>query len=162
MTLLQYGPLAAQEQEWEPLYTQATSCASSIEVASVPESTGRELESQSFPGLIGLQGIESSGRVFMLRKGLVAHLMREGSVWSCQVADLHLMGYGYSVQQAVSGLMEDFAASYDGLTHEPDHALTEDARQLRDAIVRLVTRVVHGTDVPLQSSQTTVLVKSAT
>jgi len=158
MTLLQYEVPVAQE--WEPWHTEATSCASNMEVASVPESPGMESESQLMAGLIGLQRVHSTGRVFLLQRELVAYLKREGPVWGCEVDELHLMGYGYSIEQAIRGLMEDFAASYDGLAHEPDHALTEDARQLRDAIVPLVTRVLYERDVRLQSSQTTVLVES--
>jgi hypothetical protein len=79
-------------------------------------------------------------------------LKQEGALWSCEFDDLHLMGYGYSLEQAIKRFMNDFAVAYDGLVGKADDHLTTDARQLRDALSDLVaqiTPVEYGLDVDL-------------
>jgi hypothetical protein len=97
--------------------------------------------------------IQSGDRRFALRRELMPCLKQEGALWSCEFDDLHLMGYGYSLEQAIKRFMDDFVVAYDGLVGEADDHLTADARQLRDALSDLVvqiTPVEYGLDVDLQ------------
>jgi hypothetical protein len=48
------------------------------------------------------------------------------------------MGYGESQEAAIAAFMEDFFATYDGLVHEDDSSLTEDAKLVKKSIKRLV------------------------
>jgi hypothetical protein len=51
------------------------------------------------------------------------------------------MGYGYTPEEAVARLMDDFAVAYDGLIDAEDDHLTRDAVDARDTLRALVGRV---------------------
>jgi len=80
-------------------------------------------------------------------------MKQEGDLWSCEFDELDIMGYGYSLEQAIKRFMDDFAVAYDGLVGETDDHLTKDAQQLRDALrdlVAQITPVKYGLDVGIQ------------
>jgi hypothetical protein len=106
--------------------------------------------------LVRFSYIQSGDRRFALRRELMPCLKQEGALWSCEFDDLHLVGYGYSLEEAIKRFMDDFAVAYDGLVGKADGHLTADARQLRDALsvlVMQVTPVEYGLDVDLQRWQ---------
>lgn len=130
-----------------------SSCASSMEVASAPDVPPNEFEPVLVSEFIHFSYIQTGNRRFGLRRGLMPCLKLEGSLWSCEFDDLHLMGYGYSLEEAIKRFMEDFAVAYDGLVGKADDHLTADARQLRDALsdmVAQITPVEYGLDVDRQ------------
>ena len=155
MTLVQFkawNPYAREKWPTEPT-TEPTSCASSMEVASAPDVPPPESEPVFVSGFIRFWYIQTGNRRFGLSNEMRPCLKQEGSLWSCEFDDLHLMGYGYSLEEAIKRFMDDFAVAYDGLVGEADDHLTADARQLRDALSDLVVQVTpveYGLDVDLQ------------
>jgi len=142
MTLVHYrarGPYA-----WEVRRTQPTSCASSMEVVSAPEVTPPESDSLFVRGFISFSYIQTGNRRFALSRELMPLLKQEGALWSCELEDLHIMGYGYTREQAIQQFMDDFVVTYDGLADKKDDQLTEDSRELRDAMRTLVARITLG------------------
>jgi hypothetical protein len=138
---------------WPAWPTEPISCASSIMVSCVPDTPTPEPEIRLAGDIVRFSYIQSGDRRFALRKELLPSLKQEGALWSCEFDDLHLMGYGYSLEQAMRRFMDDFAVAYDGLVGEADDHLTADARQLRDALSYLVVQVTpveYGLDVDLQ------------
>lgn len=151
MTLVQYKPWNAYALETWP--TVPTTCVSSMMVSCGPDMPTPEPEIGIVGEVVCFSYIQSGDRRFALRRGLMPCLKQEGALWSCELDDLHIMGYGYSLEQAIKRFMEDFAVAYDGLVGKADEHLTADARQLRDALSDLVaqiTPVEYGLDVDLQ------------
>ena len=137
---------------WPPWPTEPTGCASGKMVSRDPDMPTPEPEM-----FARFSYIQSGDRRFALRRELLPCLKQEGALWSCEFDDLHLMGYGYSPEQAIKRFMDDFAVAYDGLVNEEDDNLTEDARQMRDALRHLVARITpveYGLDVDRQRGQT--------
>jgi len=133
--------------------TEPTGCASRMRVSYDPDMPTPKPEIRAVGGFVRFSYIQSGDRRFTLRRELMPCLKREGALWSCEFDDLHLMGYGYSLEEAIKRFMDDFAVAYDGLVGEADDHLTADARQLRDALSDLimqVTPVEYGLDVDLQ------------
>ena len=151
MILVQYK--AWNPYAWETWPTEPTSCASSKMVSCGPDTPTPKPEIGLVGEFVRFSYIQSGDRRFALRRELLPCLKQEGALWSCEYDDLHLMGYGYSLEQAIKRFMDDFAVAYDGLVGKADDHLTADARQLRDALSNLVaqiTPVEHGLDVDLQ------------
>ena len=151
MTLVQYK--AWSPYAWQTWPTEPTSCASSMIVSGDPDMPTPKPEIGPVGESVRFSCIQSADRRFALRRELLACLKQEGALWSCEFDDLHLMGYGYSLEQALKRFMDDFAVAYDGLVGKADHHLTADARQLREVLSDLVvqiTPVEYGLDVDLQ------------
>ncbi len=127
---------------WEVANPEPTACSSDMQIVGAPYDRGTMGESLGMTTHIAITYVQSGVRRFMLRKELRPDLIREGSLWSCELDELHLMGYAPTHQEAIQAFMDDFAATYDGLADEADDDLTLDARDLRDAIVGLVATVV--------------------
>jgi len=133
---------------WRKWPTEPTGCASSKMVSRDPDTPMPKPEM-----FVRFSYIQGRDRRFALRRELMACLKQEGALWSCEFDDLHLMGYGYSLEEAIKRFMDDFAVAYDGLVGEADDHLTADARQLRDALSDLVVQVTpveYGLDVDLE------------
>lgn len=92
-------------------------------------------------GQVSILHIRSGDRQFALRKEVRPCLGVEESLWTCELGELHLLGFGRSPEEAVERFMDDFAATYDGLIDDEDEALTEDARRLRDALRSLIVAI---------------------
>lgn len=128
-------------QYWRWRSTEPTICSSMLVVASAPEMPRPEPKTGPEGVSVRLPFIQGDNRRFVLRREVVPYLKQEGSLWSCELDDLHLMGYGYSREQAIQRFMNDFAVAYDGLVGKADDCLTADARQLRDALTALVAQI---------------------
>ena len=139
MTLLQYDMLGSRY--WDSWRAESTSCASSMEVACAQDVGQASPE----PRMV-LSFIQSGKRRFVLREGIGVNLNWDGALWVCEFDDLHLMGYGYTREQAVTRFMEDFAVTYDGLVGAANDDLTEDAIEARDKLIALVGRVTDAGD----------------
>jgi hypothetical protein len=131
------------QDKWEDLYggaqeEEAVGCASSLGEkagegrSSLTTGMGRQ------PRLLLLDTILSADRVLMLRERVKAHLYWEDGLWTCELANLRIMGYGETQERAIAAFFEDFIATYDGLVYEDDSSLTRDARLAKQAIRQLV------------------------
>jgi len=101
---------------------------------------GSHTTTETVPALtrVLLDGIWSADRFLRLRESVSAHLYWEDGLWTCDCEDICVMGYGESQEAAIAAFMEDFFATYDGLVHEDDSSLTEDAKSVKKAMRRLV------------------------
>ncbi len=59
---------------------------------------------------------------------------RQNGLWVFECPAYGLSAFSASREEALSQLQEEFAFLYDGLTGEPDEALTPDAVALRDRL----------------------------
>jgi len=139
MTMLQYNVQTPISEDVR--YTASSPCTSNMAVTSARSVPSPESEPRVVIQCVLFSHIESEGRRFALRRALMPCLKREGSLWSCELDDLRVMGYGPSREQSLGRFMDDFAATYDGLVDEADDHLTADSRQLRDALRALVVQV---------------------
>jgi hypothetical protein len=124
-----YG--GAQEEE-------ASGCASSLGEkagegrSSITTGMGRQ------PKFLLLDTICSPDRVLTLREMVKAHLYWVDDLWTCELANLRIMGYGETQERAIAAFFEDFIATYEGLVYEDDSSLTLDARLAKQAMRQLV------------------------
>jgi len=88
--------------------------------------------------LVLLDEIWSSDRVLKLRETVQAQLYWADELWTCELENLRIIGFGESKEQAISVFFEDFFATYDGLVHEDDSSLTGDAKLAKRALQKLV------------------------
>ena len=126
---------------WGPRPSEPTDCSSDMQVVMAAEDHELAHKPSGPAERVAVACIQSGSRRFMLRHELRPVLTREGSLWSCELDELRLMGYGYARREAIQTFMDDFAATYDGLIHERDSDLTLDAKELRDGIAGLVAAV---------------------
>lgn len=88
-----------------------------------------------------LSELAAGDRLFVLREPIVVTVERDNDgfcVYACD--ELKLLSYGPTEECSGEEFAKDFAYTWDGLTNEPDSALTEDARQLK---ARLKATVDH-------------------
>lgn len=104
---------------------------------AIPSTVTGECSVERF--LHSMSCIDCGDRFFELNETLPIVFVEDGGRWVCEYEPLGLMGYGDNLCEAFRLLQEDLVATYDELAEEPDEALTEDARELRNQIVGLVT-----------------------
>ena len=102
---------------------------------------------------IRLYRIIGADRVFRLRPPAVVSVARKDALWSCELEEPYVLGYGGSLEEAIDRFMIDFIASYDGLVGEKDEDLTQDARDWRDAFVGMVASVLPRDEAPSQAAR---------
>jgi hypothetical protein len=93
--------------------------------------------SRLVPRLLRVDTVYALGREIWLRETVEARLYWEDGLWTCELANLRVMGYGESQEAAIAAFMEDFLVTYDGLVHEDDASLTEDAKRVKLALKQL-------------------------
>ncbi len=90
-----------------------------------PETEVRPFETYSF-----LWG----DRNYLLRQPVQILSARQNGLWVFECPAYGLSAFSASREEALSQLQEEFAFLYDGLTDEPDEALTPDAVTLRNEL----------------------------
>lgn len=73
-------------------------------------------------------------RNYLLRRPVQILSARQNGLWVFECPAYGLSAFSASREEALSQLQEEFAFLYDGLTEEPDEALTPDAVALRDRL----------------------------
>ena len=71
---------------------------------------------------------------YLLRQPVQILSARQNGLWVFECPSYGLSAFFASREGALSQLQEEFAFPYDGLTSEPDEALTPDAVALRDRL----------------------------
>ncbi len=73
---------------------------------------------------------------YLLRQPVQILSARQNGLWVFECPAYGLSSFSASREEALSQLQEEFAFLYDGLTNEPDDALTADAAALRDKLLQ--------------------------
>ena len=90
------------------------------------------------PRVLRVDAICALDRVMCLRETVEARLYWDDGLWTCELPDLRVMGCGESQELAIAAFMEDFFVAYDGLVHQDDSSLAEDAKRVKIALKQLV------------------------
>lgn len=78
---------------------------------------------------------------FILKKPATCSLKYQNGMWIYECPRYGLHTFSENKQEALQQLDEEFAFLYDGLIHEPDDNLTQDAIELRDLLKSDVLKV---------------------
>jgi len=78
---------------------------------------------------------------FILKKPATCSLKYQNGLWMYECLRYGLYTFSENKQEALQQLNEEFAFLYDGLIHEPDEKLTQDAIELRDLLKSDVLKV---------------------
>ena len=81
------------------------------------------------------------GRVFHLSKPIDLTIEREGAYYVIGYQPLGITGYGHSEREALESFADDFSFTWDTYGMARDGDLTQDARDLKQNLRRLVARV---------------------
>ena len=78
---------------------------------------------------------------FILKKPATCSLKYQNGLWIYECPQYGLHTFSENKQEALQQLDEEFAFLYDGLMHEPNDNLTQDAIELRDLLKSDVLKV---------------------
>lgn len=78
---------------------------------------------------------------FILKKSTTRSLKHQNGLWMYECPRYGLHTFSENKQESLQQLNEEFAFLYDGLIHETDDNLTQDAIELRDLLKLDVLKV---------------------
>ena len=81
-----------------------------------------------------LKSFNFNNKRFILKEPAICTLDCLNNLWVYKCPRYGLYTFSEDKQEALQQLNEEFAFLYDGLIHEPDENLTQDAIELRDII----------------------------
>jgi hypothetical protein len=103
----------------------------------------------SFPQLsrakVRLDEITYDGTVFKLNTTIEVSLYVEDGLWNCEYQPFSSLSSGPTPEQALYSFCEDFSVLWHEIAQAPNETLTEDAKNLKKALLSAVKTVEAGT-----------------